>query len=145
MSDKQLDLLKEQLAPLSPQEKLELARFLTEQAKLDQAAEQGEAVIDRAAADVKRAQHMAWLKAHREEYSGQYVALDGDRLVGVGLTIREAHEQARQHGVERPFLTHISSVNDAPVRFCLRRPGYCWRTPKPDRSKLMMALPVESI
>ena len=59
MSDKQLDLLKEQLAPLSPQEKLELARFLTEQAKLDQAAEQGEAVIDRAAADIKRAQHMA--------------------------------------------------------------------------------------
>jgi hypothetical protein len=59
MSDKQLDLLKEQLAPLSPQEKLELARFLTEQANLDQAGEQGEAVIDRAAADVKRAQHMA--------------------------------------------------------------------------------------
>jgi hypothetical protein len=114
MSDKKLDLLKKQLAPLSPQEKLELARFLTEQAKLDQAAEQGEAVIDLAAADVKRAQHMAWLKAHREEYSGQYVALDGDRLVGVGLTIREAHEQARQHGVERPFLTQISSVNDAP-------------------------------
>jgi hypothetical protein len=51
MSDKQLDLLKEQLAPLSPQEKLELARFLTEQAKLDQAPEQGEAVIDRAATD----------------------------------------------------------------------------------------------
>lgn len=38
MSDKQLDLLKEQLAPLSPREKLELARFLTEQAKMDQAA-----------------------------------------------------------------------------------------------------------
>jgi hypothetical protein len=59
MSDKQLDLLKEQLAPLSPQEKLELARFLTEQAKLDQAPEQGEAVIDRAATDVKRTRHMA--------------------------------------------------------------------------------------
>jgi hypothetical protein len=59
MSDKQLDLLKEQLAPLSPQEKLELARFLTEQANLDQAGEQGKAVIDRAAADIKRAQHMA--------------------------------------------------------------------------------------
>jgi len=52
MSEKQLDLLKEQLAPLSPQEKLELAQFLT--------------------------------------------------------------EQARRQGVERPFLTHISSVNDAP-------------------------------
>ncbi|MBO0861054.1 MAG: hypothetical protein J2P21_21730 [Chloracidobacterium sp.] len=55
MSDKQLDLLKEQLAPLSPQEKLEPARFLTEQARLDQAAEQSVAVMDRADADVKRA------------------------------------------------------------------------------------------
>ena len=115
MSDKQLDRLKEQLAPLSPREKLELARFLTEQAKLDQAAaEQGEADTDQTAAAVKRAQRMAWLKAHREEYAGQYVALDGDRLVGAGATIREAHEQARQQGVEHPFLTHISSVNDAP-------------------------------
>jgi hypothetical protein len=62
----------------------------------------------------KREQHMAWLKAHREEYAGKYVALDGDRLVGAGATIREAHEQARRQGVEHPFLTHISSVNDAP-------------------------------
>jgi predicted membrane GTPase involved in stress response len=62
----------------------------------------------------KMAQHMAWLKAHREEFAGQYVALDGDRLVGVGATIREAHEQARLQGVESPFITHISSVNDAP-------------------------------
>lgn len=69
---------------------------------------------DENAASAKRAQHMAWLKANREEYAGQYVALDGDRLVGSGATIREAHEQARWQGVEHPFLTHISSVNDAP-------------------------------
>jgi len=62
----------------------------------------------------KKAQHMVWLKAHREEYAGQYVALDGDRLVGAGATISEAQEQARQQGVERPFLTRISSANDAP-------------------------------
>lgn len=114
MSDKQLDLLKEQLAPLSPREKLELAQFLTEQARLDQAAEQSEADTDQTTAAVKRTQHMTWLKAHREEYAGQYVALDGDRLVGAGATLREACEQARRQGVERPFLTHISSANAAP-------------------------------
>lgn len=36
MSDEQLNSLKEQLAPLSPQEKLKLARFLIDQAGLDQ-------------------------------------------------------------------------------------------------------------
>src|SRR5262249_50826744 len=86
LSSEQLDLLKEQLAPLSPQEKLELARFLTEQVKLDQSTIQSGVQADQTDADVKRAQHMAWLIAHREEYAGRYVALDGDRLVGAGAT-----------------------------------------------------------
>jgi hypothetical protein len=57
---------------------------------------------------------MDWLKARREEYAGQYGALDGDQLIGVGARIGEAREQARRHGIERPFLTRISSANDAP-------------------------------
>jgi hypothetical protein len=114
MSNEHLNLLKERLAPLSPQEKLELTRFLTEQARLDQSQEGNDIAVDHNDSAAKRKQQMDWLKAHREEYAGQYVALDGDRLIGVGATIREAHEQARRHGVERPFLTHISSVNDAP-------------------------------
>jgi len=61
-----------------------------------------------------RAQHLTWLKAHREEYSGQYVALDGDRLVGSGETLREANEQAQRQGVTQPFLVHISSEQSAP-------------------------------
>ncbi len=52
---------------------------------------------------------MYWLKKHRDEYAGQYVALDGDVLVGHGATIREAHEQAKQNGVNDPFLTRIFS------------------------------------
>jgi hypothetical protein len=43
---------------------------------------------------------MGWLKARREEYAGQYGALDGDQLIGVGARIGEAREQARRHGVE---------------------------------------------
>ncbi|MEW6207019.1 MAG: DUF5678 domain-containing protein [Acidobacteriota bacterium] len=108
MSSEQLDALKEQLAQLPAQEKLELARFLFEQAEsnLSGGAQKSDAL--------KREQHMVWLKAHREEYAGQYVALDGDRLVGSGATIREAHQQAREQGVEHPFLVHVSSANDAP-------------------------------
>ena len=63
---------------------------------------------------LKRAQHLAWLKAHREEYADKYVALDGDRLVGYGSSIREANEQAGREGVNHAFLVHVSSVNNAP-------------------------------
>lgn len=115
MSNEQLSALKEQLASLTPEAKLELAKFLTEQAETDLSHDTPEMeTSDRDAIALKRAQHLAWLKAHREQYAGQYVALDGDRLVGCGSTIREAHEQARQQGIEEPFLIHVSSVEAAP-------------------------------
>ena len=114
MSNEELTALKERLAALPPQEQLELARFLEAQAAGGRTPDRLSSDADREATTRKRAQHLAWLKAHREEYAGQYVALDGERLVGSGATLREAHEQARQQGVANPFLTHVSSVNDAP-------------------------------
>jgi hypothetical protein len=114
MSGDQLTALKEQLAGLTPEEKLELARFLVQEATSGLPSDPLESPREQGGAAQKRTLHMAWLKAHREEYAGQYVALDGDRLVGSGATIREAHDQARQRGVADPFLTHISSASDAP-------------------------------
>jgi hypothetical protein len=114
MSGEQLTALKEQLARLTPREKLELAKFLEEEATRGLSCGVSELSGEPEAAAQKRAQHMVWLKTHREEYAGQYVALDGDRLVGNGATIREAHDQARGQGVAHPFLTHISSASDAP-------------------------------
>ena len=117
MSTEELTALKDRLASLTPQEKLELATFLSEQAESSSA--RSETKTDRSTLDPndsvrKRAEHMAWLKAHREEYAGKYVALDGERLAGSGPSIREAQEEARRQGIDRPFLVHVSSVNDAP-------------------------------
>ncbi len=57
-----------------------------------------------------RARRLEWLKAHREEYAGQYVALSGDKLVGHGSKISEAREQALANGVENPFLIRLESI-----------------------------------
>jgi hypothetical protein len=62
--------------------------------------------------DDSRARRLEWLKSHREEYAGQYVALAGDVLVGHGPTIREAHEQAKQQGIENPFLVRLTSESE---------------------------------
>ena len=59
-----------------------------------------------------RQRRMEWLKLHREEFAGQYVALNGEVLVGHGVTIREAHQQAKEKGVEKPFLVHLTSENE---------------------------------
>ena len=92
MSIEQISHLKEQLAALTPQDKLEVARFLFDQARLEAAAPDSvTAAADHSTIVNKRTQHLAWLKAHREQYSGQYVALDDDRLASSGATMREAH------------------------------------------------------
>jgi len=62
--------------------------------------------------DEARARRLGWMKAHREQYAGQYVALAGDVLVGHGRTIREAHDQAKAKGIENPFLARMTSESE---------------------------------
>lgn len=68
--------------------------------------------------DEARERRLDWLKSHREEYAGQYVALAGDILVGHGPTIRDAHEQAKQQGVENPFLVRLTSESEVLFAGC---------------------------
>lgn len=57
---------------------------------------------------------MQWLSQHRHEYAGQYVALDGDRLVSHGTDGREVYRQARAAGVKVPFMAHIEPADALP-------------------------------
>lgn len=50
---------------------------------------------------------IAWLKANRERYAGQYVALVGDELVAHGATFKDVREQARARNFESPFITKV--------------------------------------
>ncbi len=57
---------------------------------------------------------MEWLSKHRHEYPGEYVALDGDRLVSHGTDGREVYRQARAAGVKVPFIAHIEPADALP-------------------------------
>jgi len=57
--------------------------------------------------DETRKRRLEWLKSHREEYGGQYVALHGERLVGSGETIRDAATAAKENGCLQPFLVYV--------------------------------------
>jgi hypothetical protein len=48
-----------------------------------------------------------WLHQHWREYVGQWVVLDGDRLVGHGPDPRPIYAQARAEGVEMPLVEFI--------------------------------------
>ncbi len=55
-----------------------------------------------------------WLAEHRSEYAGQWVALDGTRLLAHGLNAREVYEQARASGVGLPLVIQVEPLDQLP-------------------------------
>jgi hypothetical protein len=109
MSTELLSDLMKRSSELSLSERKRLALFLNEEASAGNGSPT-EAPMRSNTPEVHsqyREQYLAWLKAHREEYGGQYVALHGDRLVGSGKNIREAANAARRNGCLTPFLVHV--------------------------------------
>lgn len=62
--------------------------------------------------DEIRQLRMEWLKSHREEHGGQYVALDGDQLLAVGSSYRIAREKALAAGKPNAFVTYLSKPDE---------------------------------
>ena len=62
--------------------------------------------------DEIRRRRLEWLKCHREEHGGQYVALDGDQLLAVGPNYRIAREKALAAGKPNAFVTYLSKSDE---------------------------------
>lgn len=107
-----LEQIIDEARSLSPAEKRKLRQILDLELEQMKTQEHPEATHSEKGDDETRLRRLEWLKAHREEYAGQYVALAGAVLVGHGVTIREAHEQAKEKGVENPFLVHLTSESE---------------------------------
>src|SRR5215510_2381721 len=56
---------------------------------------------------------LRWIEEHRAEFAGQYVALDGDRLVAHSADPQEVIAAVRKSGMNGLFFTFIPSA-DAP-------------------------------
>lgn len=55
---------------------------------------------------------LRWLRDHRREYAGKWVALYGDRLVATAATAREAYAAAREQGVDMPLVELVEPEED---------------------------------
>lgn len=55
----------------------------------------------------------AWIDAHRDEYLGQWVALDWDNLIAHGADARTVYEVARAQGVEIPYIDRVEPQVEA--------------------------------
>ena len=57
---------------------------------------------------------LRWLDQHRQEYVGQWVALQGDRLLAHGMSARDVYDEARGQGVDVPSVLRIELPDEWP-------------------------------
>src|SRR5215207_4922661 len=62
----------------------------------------------------RSAKSLRWLHENREKYSGQWVALDGDRLIANGSTAKEVYSKAKAKGVKIPFVELVTDGQPVP-------------------------------
>ena len=63
--------------------------------------------IRRTESKVDLSKEREWLKENRHKYVGQWVVLDGDRLVGAGKDPLPFIEKARRENVKIPFMKFV--------------------------------------
>lgn len=56
----------------------------------------------------------AWIEQNRDEYLGQWVALDGDRLLAHGVDARAVYQAARSAGVRAPYVMRVEPRDELP-------------------------------
>ena len=56
---------------------------------------------------MKRQQRHEWKETYRTEYAGKYIALDGNRLLGVGKNYVEARNTALQACVKGAYIDYV--------------------------------------
>ena len=57
---------------------------------------------------------MNWIKTHREEFDGQWVALDGETLLASGMDGKKVHAAAQAKGVKTPLMHRVSVKETEP-------------------------------
>ena len=61
-----------------------------------------------------RTREMKWIEEHKHEYVGQWVALDGDRLIVASPIRAEISAAIKADGAKLPLVHRISSPDDLP-------------------------------
>lgn len=113
MSTEALEIIKQQIATLSRQERAELSQFLEAHLKLEAegSPRQAQLSVDDEI-EQRRLRNMEWMKANSQEFGGQYIAIEDGHLINTGRTFREARETAIAAGKNQAFVTYLPKPDE---------------------------------
>jgi hypothetical protein len=99
-----LEQIIDEARSLSPAEKRKLRQVLDRDLEDEaQASAPGYRTFDR--------EH-AWLDANRDRYLGQWVAVEGDALVAHGTNPRQVYLDARNSGIDVPYVVKVEQQQE---------------------------------
>ena len=105
MSSLTLERVAEEAKALTLDEQRQLRRLLEEEeAKL----------VAQLSGATRFAREMEWIQAHRPEFAGQWIALDGERLLAYGTNAQEVFAAARESGVHQPLVIKVEPPDALP-------------------------------
>ena len=61
-----------------------------------------------------RKTEMQWLREHGLEYPGEYIVLDGDRLIAHSLNAADVFAEVHRSGVTDPLFAHLERADRLP-------------------------------
>jgi plasmid stability protein len=95
-----------------------LARILLEEKLKSEDQQNGASALPRVLAKnlpVKdRSREAQWLQAHRDEYAGQWVALEGERLIASGDDLKQVANAARRLGAPDALMMRVEPNESLP-------------------------------
>jgi hypothetical protein len=109
-----LEQVMEAARALPIEERRLLRQWLEEQEREPEQWRQREEEVRQQSERFRRA--MRWIDENRAQYMGQWVALDGDRLISHGQDARQVHLDAKAAGIESPFVERVMEEDNLP--FC---------------------------
>ena len=65
-------------------------------------------------AGTARLQEQEWIRTHGQEFSGQWVALQGSELISHGPKARAVRDEARAKGIDRPLFVRLTDEPGRP-------------------------------
>lgn len=104
----------EAASALPPEDRRRLREWLQEQEQQDAEQPQpADTTTPHSSAETPQQQMerfrraMQWIDEHRAEYLGQWVALEGDRLISHGADALQVDAAARATGIAAPFVVRV--------------------------------------
>ena len=107
----------QEIETLNFDEKQSLIEYINKQSRMDAEAHlqrDHKSNVVNGQSEPEFSSELEWLREHRAEYGGQYVALVGDQVVANGLEPRTVLRNARNGGYAAPLIVRIEASDELP-------------------------------